>query len=218
AALLAVRAAAQLRRVAGGPLAARAPRAAALSAADGDRVGGAAPRRLDGHASGRRAGVGRAGFVRSAVRPRGGEGDGAAVADPQRRPFAARRLRCLPRVPRAARRSAAPARGGGAGPDGGSMKQARVLLGLLLAGCAFGSHRDAGPRGNPDEALARLDAAETAAQKDPALLARAGWLRYLIASDPRGAELKLQQASTQGPAAGRALALAGLGEIAEDRT
>jgi len=45
-----------------------------------------------------------------------------------------------------------------------------------------------------------------------------GWLRYLIASDPRGASLKLSAAAQAGPPAERALALAGLGEIAEDRT
>src|SRR5882724_1484581 len=42
--------------------------------------------------------------------------------------------------------------------------------------------------------------------------------RYLIASDPRGASLKLSGAAQAGPPAQRALALAGLGEIAEDRT
>jgi tetratricopeptide (TPR) repeat protein len=89
---------------------------------------------------------------------------------------------------------------------------------LLLFGCKFGSHRDAGKRGNPDEALARLDASDAAAAKDPSLHARAGWLRYLIASDPRGAALHLTPASQQGPAALRALALCGLGELADDLT
>ena len=92
------------------------------------------------------------------------------------------------------------------------------LVALLLCGCAFGSHRDGGPRGNPDEALAQLDRAEAAAQRDPAQLARAGWLRYLIASDARGAAVKLEAAAKEGPVAQRALAIAGLGEIAEDRT
>jgi tetratricopeptide (TPR) repeat protein len=98
------------------------------------------------------------------------------------------------------------------------MRQFRVFAVVLLAGCAFGAHREARPRGNPDDALQTLDAAETAAQKDSSQLARAGWLRYLIASDPRGASLKLSAAAQAGPPAQRALALAGLGEIAEDRT
>lgn len=96
------------------------------------------------------------------------------------------------------------------------MRQSWVAA-LLLLGCAFGSHRDAGPRGNPDDALARLDQAEAAAKGDPSRLARAGWLRYLIASDARGAESRLRQAAQAGAPSGRALALAGLGELAEDR-
>jgi tetratricopeptide (TPR) repeat protein len=98
------------------------------------------------------------------------------------------------------------------------MRQFRACAALLLAGCTFGSHRDAGPRGNPDDALQALDEAEAAAQNDPSLLARAGWLRYLIASDPRGAALRFDAAVKSGGPAQRALALAGLGEIAEDRT
>ena len=54
---------------------------------------------------------------------------------------------------------------------------------LLSIGCAFGSRRDAGPKGNPDEALRRLDAIEAAARRDSSLAARAGWMRYLVASD-----------------------------------
>ena len=75
--------------------------------------------------------------------------------------------------------------------------RSRIAAALLLAGCAFGSHRDAGRHGNPDTALARLDEAEAAAARDPSLLARAGWLRYLIASDPRGAALKLTAAEAK---------------------
>ena len=99
--------------------------------------------------------------------------------------------------------------------------KAAVLSMLLLAGCKFGSHREAGKRGDPDQALPRLDSAETAAIKDPAQRARAGWLRYLIASDPRGATRNLElaaQSSSSKDEADRALALCGLGEIAEDLT
>ncbi len=94
----------------------------------------------------------------------------------------------------------------------------RLALALLAAGCALGNHRDAGRRSSADESKARLDQAEAAARKDPPLLARAGWLRYLILSDARGAEPELAEAAKTGPDAQRALALDGLGEIAEDRT
>ena len=88
----------------------------------------------------------------------------------------------------------------------------RAALALVASlGCAFGSHRDAGPHGNPDEALARLDQAETAARKDPRLTARAAWLRYLIASDPRGAAREIA-------ADGSALGLCLKAELAEDAT
>lgn len=94
----------------------------------------------------------------------------------------------------------------------------RLALALCLAGCVLGSRREAKPLSGPDEAQRRLDQAEAAARKDPALLARAGWLRYLITSDARGAQVELAEAAKTGPASQRALALAGLGEIAEDRT
>ncbi|HEX9577274.1 MAG TPA: hypothetical protein VF993_05940, partial [Myxococcales bacterium] len=86
------------------------------------------------------------------------------------------------------------------------------LVLLLATGCMFGSRRDAGGRGNPDDALHQLGVAELAAQRDPAQEARAGWYRYLIASDPRRAE---QHFLADGKSA---LALAGLAELAEDRT
>ena len=89
------------------------------------------------------------------------------------------------------------------------------LCALLLAGCALGNRRDGA---GPGEAMARLDRAESAARRDPSLRARAGWLRYLIASDADGAAALLEQAAAEGPAGQRALALDGLGEIAEDRT
>jgi hypothetical protein len=96
--------------------------------------------------------------------------------------------------------------------------KAALLSLVLLFGCKFGSHRDGGKRGDPDEALARLDAAEVRARKDPSERARAGWLRYLIASDPRGASIHLTAAAQAGDPAKRALALCGLAEIAEDLT
>jgi tetratricopeptide (TPR) repeat protein len=92
----------------------------------------------------------------------------------------------------------------------------RVFAALLLAGCA-GSRR-APPGTTPEDARHRLSEAEARAEKDPSQLARAGWLRYLIASDPKGASAALERASGSGGPAERALALAGLGEIAEDRT
>src|SRR5438270_726495 len=94
----------------------------------------------------------------------------------------------------------------------------RLFAALLLSGCTLGSDRDAVARVNPEDAARKLEQAETAAQGDPSLLARAGWLRYLIASDPKGAVPKLEAAARSGTPADRALALAGLGEIAEDRT
>ena len=93
-----------------------------------------------------------------------------------------------------------------------------ALLACLLAGCTLGAHRYAAPRSAGDDALTRLDAAESAAHRDPAQRARAGWLRYLIASDPRGAARWLSEAAIAGAPADRALALCGLGELAEDRT
>ena len=94
----------------------------------------------------------------------------------------------------------------------------RLFAALLLSGCTLGSHRDAVARFNPEDAARKLEQAETAAQGDPSLLARAGWLRYLIASDPKGALPKLEAAARTETPAQRALALAGLGEIAEGRT
>ncbi len=93
-----------------------------------------------------------------------------------------------------------------------------ALVAFLLAGCALGSHKYAAPHSIADDALTRLDAAESAAHRDPAQQARAGWLRYLVASDPRGAARWLSDAAIAGAPADRALALCGLGELAEDRT
>jgi cellulose synthase operon protein C len=97
------------------------------------------------------------------------------------------------------------------------MKARHVFAVLLLAGCATGG-RGKGPGAKPEDALRKLEQVEAAARKDPSQLARAGWLRYLIASDPRGASVALDRASREGEPAQRALALSGLAEIAEDRT
>ena len=89
---------------------------------------------------------------------------------------------------------------------------------LLLFGCAHGGGRDVAPAVTPEDAQRRLRETEARAEKDPAQRARAGWLRYLVASDPRGASQMLEAASRGGTPSQRALALAGLAEIAEDRT
>src|SRR5205807_6709152 len=131
----------------------------------------------------------------------------------ERRAPAALRLRRLPRLPWPPRCGAAApgrSRAGRAHRLGRGAALRQVALVLLLAGCVVG-HR-AGARGNPDDALHELDVAEIAAQRDPALQARAGWYRYLIASDPAGAERHFQ-ADGASP-----LALLGMAEIAEDRT
>src|ERR1700730_14545422 len=77
------------------------------------------------------------------------------------------------------------------------MRQYRVFAVLLLAGCAFGARPDSAPRGDADAALWTLGEAGAAAREGPPPFPPAGRL---------------------GPPARRALALAGLGEIAEDRT
>ena len=76
---------------------------------------------------------------------------------------------------------------------------------VFLVGCTAGSSTKRESPGGPQEAAKRLAAAERAG--DPV---RAGWLRYLVASDPAGAEKLLN--GSRDP-----LALAALGEIREDR-
>jgi hypothetical protein len=75
---------------------------------------------------------------------------------------------------------------------------------LLLLGCTAGARKQHSA-GGPQEAARRL--AEAERKGEPV---RAGWLRYLVASDPAGAEKLL--AGTREP-----LGLAALGEIREDR-
>ena len=86
-----------------------------------------------------------------------------------------------------------------------------------LAGCAG---RALAPDG--DAPAARLAAAERAADAPsaaPLLQARAGFLRYLIASDSKGAQERFLRAAAAGGdgSEAAALALAGEAEIAEDR-
>jgi hypothetical protein len=90
-----------------------------------------------------------------------------------------------------------------------------VLAAAAVAACA--AHPPSRPRSDADDARARLEAAERAAQGDPSLKARAGWLRYLIASDSAGASKTLTEAAGSSQGHERALALCGLGELAEDR-
>src|SRR5438105_6727137 len=89
---------------------------------------------------------------------------------------------------------------------------------LVLGACSLArqeSAKDAAAAGGR-----RLASAERAAQAgdDAAALARAGWLRYLVASDAPGALERFQRALAAGQdPEGHALALAGLAEIHEDR-
>ncbi|MFL5310860.1 MAG: DUF3857 domain-containing protein [Myxococcales bacterium] len=74
------------------------------------------------------------------------------------------------------------------------------------------------PRVSPEEeARRRLDEAERGASEGPMAAAGAGWLRYLVGSDPLAAEARLRSAAADGDQRARALALCGLAEILEDR-
>ena len=91
-----------------------------------------------------------------------------------------------------------------------------AICALALA-CGHGG-RAAPVRAKPEEeARRRLDDAERDAPKGPAERARAGWLRYLIASDAAGAEQRLRGAAQEARGSARALALCGIAEILEDR-
>lgn len=57
---------------------------------------------------------------------------------------------------------------------------------VLVVGCTAGSPARRSP-GGPQEAARRLAAAEKEAARSPAAQSRAGWLRYLVASDGRAA-------------------------------
>ena len=94
------------------------------------------------------------------------------------------------------------------------LRRGSVLAAALLAACALHGARSSNPA---DDAQQRLAETERAAQRDPSLRARAGWLRYLIASDSASAGKLLSEAANTGAGSERALALCGLGELAEDR-
>ena len=68
-----------------------------------------------------------------------------------------------------------------------------------------------------EEAARQLRDAEKAAQADPASAVRAGWLRYLVASEAPQAEQRLRNAAAATSGATRALALSGVAEMLEDR-
>ncbi|HXN82934.1 MAG TPA: hypothetical protein VN883_10675, partial [Myxococcales bacterium] len=90
----------------------------------------------------------------------------------------------------------------------------------LASGCAPGRPVPA-PGEKPSVRLAAAERAADAAPLDAMLQAKAGFLRLLIGSDPRGASARFQRAGeaarTSGDAEAAALALAGEAEIADDR-
>jgi cellulose synthase operon protein C len=87
----------------------------------------------------------------------------------------------------------------------------------LAFACGHAARPPATPSSAAAEARRRLDEAERAASADPLAAARAGWLRYLVASDAPGAEARLRTAARDGKERARALALCGQAEILEDR-
>ena len=94
---------------------------------------------------------------------------------------------------------------------------ALLAISTLALTCSHAAGRPS-PRASPEEeARRRLDEAERAASADPMTAARAGWLRYLVASDAPAAETRLRAAAQSGDQRARALALCGLAEILEDR-
>ena len=121
------------------------------------------------------------------------------------------------------------------------MRSLSVAL-LLLLGCTAGPARKTQRPGGPQEALRRLAEAERAVGERPADVqarARAGWLRYLVKSDPDGALALLAGAGSRdgapsvragtgaapgaaaanpaGALPGDAASLCAIGEIREDR-
>ena len=98
-----------------------------------------------------------------------------------------------------------------------SRPAALLAISALALACGHAGRTAAPPANAEEEAHRRLDEAERAALADPMAAARAGWLRYLVASDAPGAEERLRAAARDGKDRARALALCGLAEILEDR-
>ncbi len=98
-----------------------------------------------------------------------------------------------------------------------SRPAALLAISALALACGHAGRSAAPPANAEEEARRRLDEAERAAPADPMAAARAGWLRYLVASDAPGAEERLRAAARDGKDRARALALCGLAEILEDR-
>ena len=98
-----------------------------------------------------------------------------------------------------------------------SRPAALLAISALALACGHAGRGAAPPANAEEEAHRRLDEAERAALADPIAAARAGWLRYLVASDAPGAEQRLRAAARDGKDRARALALCGLAEILEDR-
>ena len=100
-------------------------------------------------------------------------------------------------------------------------RNSRPAVRLAICALAFACSHATKPlerAADPEpEARRRLDDAERAASADPMAATRAGWLRYLIASDAPAAEERLRAAARDGKDRARALALCGLGEILENR-
>ena len=106
-----------------------------------------------------------------------------------------------------------------------SLHRSALAVLTALAGCsaaAPGSRATASD--TPQERLLRARRLADQGPADAILQARAGWLEHLISSSPEAARLRFERALANPAAApgsaeasARALALAGLGELAEDR-
>ena len=92
-----------------------------------------------------------------------------------------------------------------------------LAISALALACGHAARAPSPRASAEEEARRRLDAAERGASEGPMAAARAGWLRYLVASDAPAAETRLRAAAGGGDTQARALALCGLAEILEDR-
>lgn len=95
---------------------------------------------------------------------------------------------------------------------------AAISLALACGGAPARPPPPAAEQDLPAQRLAQARARADAAPGDAALQARAGWLDYLIGSDPAAALARFARAQAAGaPGEALQLALAGRGEILEDR-